>query len=116
MEHVEAIFNVLKYLFAFSVSDYIACLRGLDLDGHEKSMKKALELVRKYHDPLIEDRIQQWKNGKRTREEDLLDVLISLKDADNNPLLTVEEIKSQIVVTIFSIFTFFEKHYLYIKN
>ena len=35
VEHVEAIFSVLKYLFAFSVSDCIACLRGLHLDGHE---------------------------------------------------------------------------------
>ena len=42
-------------------------------------MKKALELVRKYHDPIIEDRIQQWTNGRRTHEEDLLDVLISLE-------------------------------------
>ncbi|KAJ1422945.1 Cytochrome P450 [Sesbania bispinosa] len=100
VEHVQALFNVLKYLFAFSVSDYMPCLRGLDLDGHEKHVKEAAEIVRKYHDPIIEDRIEQWKNGKRTKEEDLLDVLISLKDAHNNALLTADEIKSQIMEMI----------------
>ena len=99
LEHVEALLNVLKYLFAFSVSDYLPCLRGLDFDGHEEAMKKAADTLRKYHDPIIEDRIQQWKNGTRTREEDWLDVLISLKDANNNPLLTVDEIKSEIMVS-----------------
>ncbi|KAJ1422946.1 Cytochrome P450 [Sesbania bispinosa] len=97
VEHMQALFKVLKYLFAFSVSDYMPCLRGFDLDGHEKHMKEAAEIVRKYHDPIIEDRIEQWKNGKRIKEEDLLDVLISLKDADNNALLTADEIKSQIM-------------------
>ncbi|MED6127466.1 hypothetical protein PIB30_088374 [Stylosanthes scabra] len=97
VEHIDAIFTVLRYLFAFSISDYVPCLRELDLDGHKKELKKATKLLMKYHDPLIKDRIQQWKNGKRTHEEDLLDVLISLKDANDNPLLTLDEIKCQIV-------------------
>ncbi|MED6125887.1 hypothetical protein PIB30_072869 [Stylosanthes scabra] len=97
VEHIDAIFTVLRYLFAFSISDFVACLRELDLDGHKKELKKATKLIAKYHDPLIEDRIQQWKNGKRTHQEDLLDVLISLKDANDNPLLTLDEIKSQIM-------------------
>ncbi|XP_016196843.1 isoleucine N-monooxygenase 2-like [Arachis ipaensis] len=97
VEHIDAIFTVLRYLFAFSISDYVACLRELDLDGHKKNLKMATKLILKYHDPLIEDRVQQWKNGKRTCEEDLLDVLISLKDANDNPLLTLDEIKSQIM-------------------
>ncbi|KEH20406.1 hypothetical protein MTR_8g076795 [Medicago truncatula] len=33
---------------------------------------------------IIENRIQERKNGKKTDKEDLLDILISLKDADNN--------------------------------
>ncbi|MED6199981.1 hypothetical protein PIB30_080946 [Stylosanthes scabra] len=97
VEHIDAIFTVLRYLFAFSISDYVPCLRELDLDGHKKELKKATKLITKYHDPLIEDRIQQWKIGKRTHQEDLLDVLISLKDAKHNPLLTLDEIKSQIM-------------------
>ncbi|XP_061349293.1 isoleucine N-monooxygenase 2-like [Gastrolobium bilobum] len=97
VEHVQALFTVLRNLFAFSVSDYVPCLRGLDLDGSEKNMKSAVMIVKKYHDSIIEERIQQWKNGEKKDEEDLLDVLISLKDADNNALLTEEEIKSQIM-------------------
>ncbi|XP_027337513.1 isoleucine N-monooxygenase 1-like [Abrus precatorius] len=97
VEHVKALLTVLKYLFAFCISDYMPCLRGLDLDGHEKIMKDATKVVRKYHDPIIEDRIQQWKNGERTLQEDLLDVLICLKDGHNKPLLSVDEIKSQII-------------------
>jgi hypothetical protein len=100
IEYVEAIFTVLQYLFAFSVSDFMPCLRGLDLDGHERIIKKACKIMKKYHDPIIEDRIQQWKNGKRIEKEDLLDVLISLKDGENNAILTEQEIKSNILVYI----------------
>lgn len=115
VEHVEALFTVLKYLFAFSVSDYIPSFRGLDLDGHERNMKMAANILRKYHDPIIEHRIQQWNNGDRTNQQDLLDVLINLRDANNNALLTVEEIKSQIMVTLFIeelfIFSFMHLHF-----
>ncbi|MED6125432.1 hypothetical protein PIB30_068445 [Stylosanthes scabra] len=97
VEHIDAIFTCLRYLFAFSISDYVACLRELDLDGHKKNLKNATKLILKYHDPLIQDRVHQWRNGNRTHEEDLLDVLISLKDSNDNPLLTVNEIKSQIM-------------------
>ncbi|GAU47455.1 hypothetical protein TSUD_404040 [Trifolium subterraneum] len=47
VEYVEAVFTVLQYLFAFSISDFMPCLRGLDLDGHEinqpELLKKAVE-------------------------------------------------------------------------
>ncbi|XXG85996.1 hypothetical protein AAC387_Pa11g0990 [Persea americana] len=43
-EHVEALFTVLSLLYAFSVSDYIPKLRWMDLDGHEKIMKKAIRI------------------------------------------------------------------------
>ncbi|KAK8494258.1 hypothetical protein V6N11_029867 [Hibiscus sabdariffa] len=82
-EHINAVFTLLGHLFAFCVSDYIPMLRGLDLDGHEKVVKEALSVVEKYHDPIIDERIQQWKNGEKSDQEnpnDLLDVLISLKD------------------------------------
>ncbi|EOY34704.1 hypothetical protein QUC31_018317 [Theobroma cacao] len=95
-EHVGALFTILSYLYSFCISDYIPCLRGLDLDGHEKIMDEALQVVGKYHDPIIEERIQQWKNGDKEDEEDLLDILITLRDEHGKPLLTMEEIKAQI--------------------
>ncbi|KAJ8649811.1 hypothetical protein MRB53_002834 [Persea americana] len=42
-EHVEALFTMLSLLYAFCVSDDMPGLRRLDLDGHEKIMKKAVE-------------------------------------------------------------------------
>ncbi|CAN1247928.1 Valine N-monooxygenase 1 [Linum perenne] len=41
VEHVKAAFTVLKYLYAFSISDYLPCLRWLDVDGHGKIVKDA---------------------------------------------------------------------------
>jgi phenylalanine N-monooxygenase len=103
---VEALFIVLQHLFAYSVTDYMPCLRGLDLDGHERILKNACQTARKYHDPIIEDRIQMWKYGKKKNKEDLLDVLISLKDAHNNTLLSKQEIKSIVMVCILVSFPF----------
>lgn len=101
IEHVHFLFELPKFLFSFSISDYVPLLREFDLDGHKKSMKMAVSILSKYQDPIIEERIQQWKNGKKTDEEDLLDVIINLKDANNKPLMTAVEIKSQIMVTLF---------------
>ncbi|XWS53408.1 hypothetical protein CRYUN_Cryun11dG0154900 [Craigia yunnanensis] len=95
-EHVRALFTILAYLYSFCLSDYIPCLRGLDLDGHEKVMDQVLRVVGKYHDPIIEERIQQWENGEKKDVEDLLDVLITLRDDHGKPVLTAEEIKAQI--------------------
>ncbi|CAN6468087.1 unnamed protein product [Victoria cruziana] len=97
VEHVDALFNVLSLLYAFCVSDYMPCLRRLDLDGHERMMKKAIELVNKYHEPLIDERIEKWRGDNRAPKEvnDLLDVLVSVKDVDGKPLLNSEEIKAQ---------------------
>jgi phenylalanine N-monooxygenase len=106
VEYVEALFIVLQHLFAYSVTDYMPCLRGLDLDGHERILKNACQTARKYHDPIIEDRIQMWKYGKKKNKEDLLDVLISLKDAHNNALLSKQEIKSIVMVCILVSFPF----------
>ncbi|GAU18636.1 hypothetical protein TSUD_124690 [Trifolium subterraneum] len=97
VEHVDAVFILLNYVFAFSASDYFPCLRLLDLDGHKGKVKNAMRIMNKYHDSIIEERIKQWKDGTKNVEEDLLDVLISLKDVNNNPLLTKKEIKAQVI-------------------
>ncbi|KAL5077051.1 hypothetical protein RYX36_016035 [Vicia faba] len=96
-EHVDAIFVLLDHVYAFSASDYIPWLRLLDLDGHKDKVKNAMKIMNKYHDSLIEERIKQWNDGSKNVEEDLLDVLISLKDVNNNPLLTTKEIKAQTI-------------------
>ncbi|KAI3821076.1 hypothetical protein L1987_08633 [Smallanthus sonchifolius] len=93
-EHVAALFTILKYVYAFCITDYFPWLRGkTDFDGHEKIMRTAIETVRKYQDPLVDERIQMWNNGARREKCDMLDVLIELK----NPKLTPEEIKAQIL-------------------
>ncbi|KAK9939461.1 hypothetical protein M0R45_016156 [Rubus argutus] len=96
-EHVAALFTILKYIYSFCVSDYMPCLRGLDLDGQEKTIKNALEITRKYREPLIEERFRRYKKGFSDKEpEDLLDILVSLEDINGEPLLSSEEIKAQI--------------------
>ncbi|MED6194254.1 hypothetical protein PIB30_026766 [Stylosanthes scabra] len=100
-EHlISGTFRLLKHIYAFCVTDYLPWLKGLlyDFGGHKCEIKEAMRIMSKYHDPIIEERIKQWKNdGLRSEEEDLLDVLINLKDSDNTPLLTSKEIKSQII-------------------
>ncbi|KDP45699.1 hypothetical protein JCGZ_17306 [Jatropha curcas] len=95
-EHVDALFRILDYIFSFCLSDFLPCLKGFDLGGHERIIKEANGIIGKYHDPIIEDRVQQWKNGAKKEAEDLLDVLITLKDDNGNPLLSGDEIKAQI--------------------
>ncbi|KAM7460468.1 hypothetical protein LguiB_027131 [Lonicera macranthoides] len=97
-EHINAVFSILKYTFSFCVSDYVGFLRGrFDLDGQEKNIKKAVESVRKYQDPLIDKRAQQWAKGTKTVKEDLLDVMISLQSEAGMTLLSVDEIKAQVI-------------------
>ncbi|PWA67659.1 cytochrome P450 [Artemisia annua] len=92
--HVSALFGTLKYLYAFSISDYFPRLRGkADFDGHEKKLRTVLEIVRAYQDPLIDERIQVWNTGARTETYDLLDILIK----HGSPKLTPNEIKAQII-------------------
>ncbi|KAI3843805.1 hypothetical protein MKX03_018002 [Papaver bracteatum] len=102
IEHVDSAFEVLYYVHAFSIQDYLPYLRWLDLNGHEKIVKRAMGVIDKYHDPIIEERIRQWRNGTMENKvsEDLLDVLISLKDEYGKPLLSTEEIKAQVGETI----------------
>ncbi|KAI4325868.1 hypothetical protein MLD38_031231 [Melastoma candidum] len=98
--HVDALFNSLNYLYAFCVSDYLPMLVGLDLDGHEKIVKETVRTINELHEPIINERIQQWHKddvdgSKKKVPEDLLDVLITLKDGNGKPLLTPAEIKAQ---------------------
>nr|AAV97888.1 N-hydroxylating cytochrome P450 CYP79D2 [Manihot esculenta] len=94
--HVDAIFTALKYLYGFCISDYLPFLEGLDLDGQEKIVLNANKTIRDLQNPLIEERIQQWRSGERKEMEDLLDVFITLQDSDGKPLLNPDEIKNQI--------------------
>ncbi|XP_019162297.1 PREDICTED: isoleucine N-monooxygenase 1-like [Ipomoea nil] len=96
-EHVNATFGVLAYVYSFGISDYFPWLRMFDLDGHRKALKKAVKGVRKHQDPEVDARIKMWNNGTETEQQDILDVLIKLKDIDGRPLLTSEEIKAQIL-------------------
>ncbi|KAM7264475.1 hypothetical protein ACFE04_002158 [Oxalis oulophora] len=101
-KHVEALFDSLGYLYAFCISDYFPQLVGLDLNGHEKIIKDINKTLKKYHDPIIDDRLQKWRHGNRNKEielEDLLDVFITLQDDQGKPLLTPREIKAQVTVS-----------------
>ncbi|GKA14984.1 valine N-monooxygenase 1-like protein [Tanacetum coccineum] len=92
IEHVDSLSISLAHLYAFCVIDYIPWLQWItDFDGHEKILRKVILSIRKYQDPLIDDRIQQWRNGTRNVEDDLLDVLIN----HDNPRLTTDQIKAQ---------------------
>ncbi|XP_076942873.1 isoleucine N-monooxygenase 1-like [Bidens hawaiensis] len=93
-EFMTALFIILKHLYAFCITDYFPWLRGkTDFDGHERKMRTAIEVVRKYQDPLVDERIQMWNNGVRNEKCDMLDILIK----HDNPKLTPEEIKAQII-------------------
>uniref|UniRef100_K4A8I0 Tyrosine N-monooxygenase n=1 Tax=Setaria italica TaxID=4555 RepID=K4A8I0_SETIT len=101
-EHVDALFATLNYLDAFCVSDYFPALVGLDLDGHERVVRGIMRTLRRLHDPVVEERVEEWrqlrKAGERRDPADFLDVLASLDDAAGRPLLTVDEIKAQTIL------------------
>ncbi|CAN0878349.1 Valine N-monooxygenase 1 [Linum grandiflorum] len=95
VEHVKAIFLALKYVYSFCLSDYLPFLRGMNLDGQEKFAKEANKTIRAFQNPIIDERIRQWKSGERKVMEDLTDVLITLKDSNDKRLLSPDEIKNQ---------------------
>ena len=98
-EQGETVFTLFKYMLAVGASDYLPWLRVLDIQGHEKSVKKAMRILNKHHDPIIEERIRLWRDGKKKEPEDLLDVMITLKDETEKSLLSEEEIKAQCIVS-----------------
>ncbi|KAI3827029.1 hypothetical protein L1987_01091 [Smallanthus sonchifolius] len=71
-EHVSTLFTILKYLNAFCIANYFPWLRGkIDFDSHEKINRAAIEGVRKYQDPLIDERTLTWNDGTRMQEKDV---------------------------------------------
>ncbi|GLT55161.1 hypothetical protein SLA2020_283060 [Shorea laevis] len=76
VEHLESLWTLLAHIYAFAVSDYIPWLRALDLDGHEKIVTEAMRIVTGYEGPIIDERVRQWRDGKRKEAEDLLDAFI----------------------------------------
>ncbi|TYH11041.1 hypothetical protein ES288_A07G227000v1 [Gossypium darwinii] len=95
-EYVDAIFTLVIHIYSFCISDYLPFLRGLDLEGHKKIVEDATRILEKYNNPIVEDRIQQWRDGKKHEPQDLLDVLVSLTDDNGTPLLSADEIKAQV--------------------
>ncbi|XP_030443487.2 tyrosine N-monooxygenase-like [Syzygium oleosum] len=100
-QHVDALFKAVNYLYAFCVSDYFPFLVGLDLDGHEKVVKDCTRTFRRLHEPIVNERIKQWRDHSSSQSnekepQDLLDVLIMLKDSQGKPLLTPHEVKAQV--------------------
>ncbi|GFQ08246.1 valine n-monooxygenase 1 [Phtheirospermum japonicum] len=96
-EHMESLFTVLHFLYGFGIGDFVPWLEGFDFDGHKRMLSKAIHRMRKYQDPEILKRVEMWRKGiKKETEEDILDVLINLKDSKNNPMLSIQEIQAQI--------------------
>ncbi|XP_019186443.1 PREDICTED: isoleucine N-monooxygenase 1-like [Ipomoea nil] len=96
-ELVEAVFTILHYLYGSGVADYIPWLSIFDIDGHKSIITKALAVTRKHLDTQVDERTQMWKDGTKTVEEDILDVLLMLKDNDGRPMLSDKEIKTQLL-------------------
>ncbi|XP_060215488.1 isoleucine N-monooxygenase 1-like [Lycium barbarum] len=96
-EQIDAIFTLFEYFHSFGISDYLPWLINLDLDGHKAILKDAFATASKHTDHEVDQRIEIWKDGNKFVEEDILDVLIMLKDTNGNPLLYVKEIKAQVL-------------------
>ncbi|XP_041013559.1 tryptophan N-monooxygenase CYP79A68-like [Juglans microcarpa x Juglans regia] len=95
-QHIESLFTILVHLNAFALSDYLPCLTALDLDGHGKIVSEAMKIVTSYEDPVVDERLRQWRDGKKMEAEDLLDAFILAKDSNGKAAFSVEEIKAQI--------------------
>ncbi|XP_074556281.1 phenylalanine N-monooxygenase-like [Curcuma longa] len=102
VEHVEAAFSMLSMIYAFCPSDFAPWLRCLDLEGHERMSEQATSTIYKYHDPIIDERIEKWRSGEKKEVEDLLDVMISLADDSGEPILSSKEIKAQCAELIYA--------------
>jgi phenylalanine N-monooxygenase len=99
VEYIESLWSLLNHIYAFAVSDYIPCSRALDLDGHEKIVSEAMRIVSSYEESIIDERVEQWRDGKKKEAEDLLDAFILAKNSNGEPALSVEEIKAQITAS-----------------
>ncbi|VAH40183.1 unnamed protein product [Triticum turgidum subsp. durum] len=100
--HVAALFTALNHLYSFCVSDYFPALIGLDLDGHEKVSKDAMQTINQLHDPIIEERMCERSFTLEKGPRDFLDILVHLKDAEGNPMLSLEDIRAQTAEMMFA--------------
>lgn len=105
--HNQALFTVLKHLNAFSISDFMPSLKPFDLGGHEKIVKRAFKVIRDLDEPIIDKRVQEWRDEKKKEAEDIVDILISLKNENGKSLLSIEEIKAQVMVMYNTFFIIF---------
>ncbi|XP_031104170.1 tyrosine N-monooxygenase-like [Ipomoea triloba] len=96
-ELLKSLFALLQTLYGLGISDYIPWLSIFDIGGHKSTIKKALSVMRKHLDSEVDKRVQMWKDGTKTVEEDILDVLVMLKDNVGRPLLSDAEIKTQVL-------------------
>ncbi|KAM3393349.1 hypothetical protein ACQJBY_014173 [Aegilops geniculata] len=106
--HVAALFTALNHVYSFCLSDYFPALVGLDLDGHEKISKDAMQTINRLHDPIIEERVRERsstleKGGEKKEARDFLDILVHLKDAEGQPMLSLEDIRAQTAEMMFAI-------------
>ncbi|XP_010529568.1 PREDICTED: dihomomethionine N-hydroxylase-like [Tarenaya hassleriana] len=95
-DHVDAIFKALDCFFNFSISDYVPWLRGWNVDGDDKAVRDATDVLTKCNDLVIDERVELWrKKGGKEVVEDWLDVLITSKNSDGKPMFTPQAIKAQ---------------------
>nr|GMD48025.1 isoleucine N-monooxygenase 1-like [Ipomoea batatas] len=92
-----AMFALLQTLYGLGVSDHIPWLSVFDIDGYKSIINKAMSVMRKHLDTEVDKRVQMWKDGIKTVEQDILDVLLMLKDNAGKPLLSDTEIKTQVL-------------------
>nr|GMD84200.1 isoleucine N-monooxygenase 1-like [Ipomoea batatas] len=92
-----AMFALLQTLYGLGVSDHIPWMSVFDIDGYKSVIKKGMSVMRKHLDTQVDTRVQMWKDGIKTVEEDILDVLVMLKDNAGKPLLSDREIKTQVL-------------------
>ncbi|XP_047953761.1 tryptophan N-monooxygenase CYP79A68-like [Salvia hispanica] len=102
-EHVDGLFTILSCLYGFAIADYVPWLEVFDLDGNKKMITNAIKNVRKYQDQEIEKRMEMRKLGLKSDENDILDILINLKNSQNEPLLSIREIKAVILEMMLAI-------------
>ncbi|XP_010497819.1 PREDICTED: dihomomethionine N-hydroxylase-like [Camelina sativa] len=97
--HLEVIYNTLYCLPGLSPADYLdKWFKGWNIDGQEESARVNSNLLRSYNNPIIEERIELWRQkGGKPAVEDWLDTFITLKDQSGNYLVTPDEIKAQCI-------------------
>ncbi|KAL8491204.1 hypothetical protein ACS0TY_023015 [Phlomoides rotata] len=96
-QHVDALFTILSRVFGFDIADYVPWLEVFDLDGCKKVMTDSIKKVMKYQDCEITKKVEMWERGERDTKEDILDVLIDLKNSENKPMLSIQEIKVEVL-------------------